>query len=375
MIDAEKSVIHIKLMKVLGLYQLLDQKCSTLIDLFAIVRFSMTLIGGLVAGVKLYTMIRTSNKIRKCLQYTSIDYLIFKDHDRDLLMEGKKRVVFITNFYTIYWICICLCWICCPMIQKKMKTIIHFKGSVQIYNYNIFNFIFFKSDNLYNKYFKIFWMIESIFVLAWCHITIAYGVLFISICITISYQLKSISLSCSQLGYSKIKSLSSELEESSVINNFKTLIEDQIRAFMFIREIYTIFQQNTILQIGLDSSLFLSQIFLFILNISKGQSIVSFQNFLLIFSAFSNIFQMLITCYLFHTINDEKEKINFALYCCNWTEMSIEYQQLILMGMRVNEAEKTKMKITTQKLINVHLFREVFQRTYSISSVFANCVF
>ncbi|XP_050536782.1 uncharacterized protein LOC126902976 isoform X4 [Daktulosphaira vitifoliae] len=289
MIDAEKSVIHIKLMKVLGLYQLLDQKCSTLIgynllkcftlleihlivllvimsvwslfwcytDLFAIVRFSMTLIGGLVAGVKLYTMIRTSNKIRKCLQYTSIDYLIFKDHDRDLLMEG----------------------------------------------------------------------------------------------------------------------LSSELEESSVINNFKTLIEDQIRAFMFIREIYTIFQQNTILQIGLDSSLFLSQIFLFILNISKGQSIVSFQNFLLIFSAFSNIFQMLITCYLFHTINDEKEKINFALYCCNWTEMSIEYQQLILMGMRVNEAEKTKMKITTQKLINVHLFREVFQRTYSISSVFANCVF
>ncbi|XP_050536775.1 uncharacterized protein LOC126902974 isoform X4 [Daktulosphaira vitifoliae] len=289
MINEEKSVIHIKLMKLLGLYQLLNQKYSTIIgynllkcftyleiqlivifvtmsvwsvlwcytDLFAIVRFSMSFVGGLVAGVKLYTMIRTSNKIRKCLQYTSIDYLIYKDHDKDLLMEV----------------------------------------------------------------------------------------------------------------------LSSETEELTVFNNFKTLIEDQLRTFRFIREIYTIFQQNTILQIALNSSLFLTLLFQFIVNISKGQPIVSFQNVLFIFTAFSNLFEMLIACYFFQIINDEKEKINFALYSCNWTEMGIEFQKLILIGMRVNDAEKTKMKITTQKLIDVHLFGEIIQRSYSILSVFANCVF
>ncbi|XP_050536774.1 uncharacterized protein LOC126902974 isoform X3 [Daktulosphaira vitifoliae] len=320
-------------------------------------------------------MIRTSNKICRCLQYTSIDYLIYKDHDRDLLMEGKKRVAFITNFYAICWISICLGWICGPMILKKMKIIIHFKDSVQIYNYNIFNLIFLKSDKLYNKYFKIFWMIESILVLAWCHVTITYGILFMSICITISYQLKCISSSCAQLGYSKIHILSSETEELTVFNNFKTLIEDQLRTFRFIREIYTIFQQNTILQIALNSSLFLTLLFQFIVNISKGQPIVSFQNVLFIFTAFSNLFEMLIACYFFQIINDEKEKINFALYSCNWTEMGIEFQKLILIGMRVNDAEKTKMKITTQKLIDVHLFGEIIQRSYSILSVFANCVF
>ncbi|XP_050536776.1 uncharacterized protein LOC126902974 isoform X5 [Daktulosphaira vitifoliae] len=247
------------------------------------------------------------------------------------------------------------------MINEE-KSVIHIKLMKLLGLYQLLN----------QKYSTI---IESILVLAWCHVTIAYGVLFMSICITISYQLKCISSSCAQLGYSKINILSSETEELTVFNNFKTLIEDQLRTFRFIREIYTIFQQNTILQIALNSSLFLTLLFQFIVNISKGQPIVSFQNVLFIFTAFSNLFEMLIACYFFQIINDEKEKINFALYSCNWTEMGIEFQKLILIGMRVNDAEKTKMKITTQKLIDVHLFGEIIQRSYSILSVFANCVF
>lgn len=51
--------------------------------------------------------------------------------------------------------------------------------------------------------------------------------------------------------------------------------------------------------------------------------------------------------------------MNFALYSSNWTQMSIKNRKLILLAMRTNDAEKTKLKISSKKIVNLEMFAYV----------------
>lgn len=51
--------------------------------------------------------------------------------------------------------------------------------------------------------------------------------------------------------------------------------------------------------------------------------------------------------------------MNFALYCSDWTEMSINYKKLMLLTNRMNNAEKLQLKITLKKVVNLELFASV----------------
>lgn len=55
----------------------------------------------------------------------------------------------------------------------------------------------------------------------------------------------------------------------------------------------------------------------------------------------------------------KKDSMNFSLYSTNWTSMSIENKKLLLFFMRMNNAEKTKIKISTSKIVNLEMFASV----------------
>ncbi|XP_025205506.1 uncharacterized protein LOC112601867 [Melanaphis sacchari] len=61
-------------------------------------------------------------------------------------------------------------------------------------------------------------------------------------------------------------------------------------------------------------------------------------------------------CYLFGSLYDQKDSIIFSLYSSNWTEMDMKCKKLILLTMRLNNANFKKLKFTTTKIINLEFF-------------------
>ncbi|XP_050536771.1 uncharacterized protein LOC126902973 [Daktulosphaira vitifoliae] len=411
------SVIHLKIMKKIGLYQYLNPNSYTIFgypllqffalieiaviifvlimsiwsllncvnDLSATVKFSMCCFGTLNIGVKMYYMYGMSDKVNACMQFTCINYMKFKGHKKNLLIKGRRKIEYIINIIALYWSIAVFFWILSPVLFTKRTVIINLNGQLQSYKYNIFNLIFLKSDKLYNKYYDIFWLIESFMMVVWCHVTIMHGVIFASTCVTINYQLKTITFSYSQLGNINKKNKNIEngfdkanintLIEEEAINNHKLIIKDQTRILRFIREAYAIFRPIAFTQLCLDSSLFISIIFIVIVNVAKGQSILTFENTLFTISALAILINLLVACILLQMISDEKDGINFALYSCNWTSMNMKFKKILLLSMCVNNAEKTRINITHQKSMNVELFGGVLQRTYTILSVLIKWVF
>lgn len=51
--------------------------------------------------------------------------------------------------------------------------------------------------------------------------------------------------------------------------------------------------------------------------------------------------------------------MNFALYSSDWTEASINYKKIILLTMRMNSAEKMKLKISLKRIVNLEMFASV----------------
>lgn len=51
--------------------------------------------------------------------------------------------------------------------------------------------------------------------------------------------------------------------------------------------------------------------------------------------------------------------MNIALYSSDWTAMSIKYKNMLLFAMRMNDAEKLKLKISLRKIVNLEMFASV----------------
>lgn len=48
--------------------------------------------------------------------------------------------------------------------------------------------------------------------------------------------------------------------------------------------------------------------------------------------------------------------MSFALYSSDWTQMDIKFKKLILLTMLVNESEKTTIKVSMKKVVNMEMF-------------------
>lgn len=51
--------------------------------------------------------------------------------------------------------------------------------------------------------------------------------------------------------------------------------------------------------------------------------------------------------------------MKFAMYCSNWTEMNLPFKKLLLYAMRMNSAERLKLKFTDKGIVNFEIFMNV----------------
>lgn len=51
--------------------------------------------------------------------------------------------------------------------------------------------------------------------------------------------------------------------------------------------------------------------------------------------------------------------MNFALYSCDWTGLSIQFKKILLFTMIVNNTENMKLQISPKKIVNLEMFANV----------------
>ncbi|KAL5233318.1 hypothetical protein ACI65C_000728 [Semiaphis heraclei] len=91
--------------------------------------------------------------------------------------------------------------------------------------------------------------------------------------------------------------------------------------------------------------------------------------------------QFFLYCYLLDRMNHERESVNFAIYSCDWMKMNIKFRTLLILTMRMNDANNLMIRASPKKVVNSQMFAnnayfgylyvlfQVISITYNVVSV------
>ncbi|KAE9544369.1 hypothetical protein AGLY_001548 [Aphis glycines] len=404
--NEDNLMINTRLMKITGLYQLLDSrtskifgqnmlKCMSLVelsimfitiviflantyyfsdDINAVMQYSILFTCDVLSILKLYVTIVKSDTIWNCIQMTSIDDLSYKYHNRSILRNGRLKSKSYSILIMFMWMNLIIFWALAPLFVTNYFLEVEVKKKIYRYRFNIMNFVFPATDQFYNENFMIYYYIEFACLIIWCHCTMNFDVLLLSTNITFKYQLKTIANSFSAFNikhYIKnnfTKNIKHH-KESELIFDFKSIIYDQQRVIENMRNIYRIFQPVVLTQLAFESIIIILLSCIIMMNYFNGISLLSAMNLRLIAAVLTFTFHIYVICYLFDNVNQQKDSINFALYSHDWTQSNAQHKILLLHAMRMNNAENLRLQVTKNRIVNFKMFTDIMRTTYSILSV------
>lgn len=235
-------MINMRLMKITGFYQLLDSrnlklfghnvfKCMSIVqitvlilvafifflniyyfsdDINTVMMYSMLITSDVLSIMKLYYILQNSNTLWNCIQMTSIDNLYYKYHDRRILEEGQSKSKSYSILIMFMWLNLMTFWALVPLFVTNYFLTIENNNKIYRYRFNILNFAFPVTDQFYNNNFKIYYWIEFTVMTLWCHCTMNFDVLLLSMNITFKYQLKTIANSFSTFNFTRYSDFKSK---------------------------------------------------------------------------------------------------------------------------------------------------------------------
>lgn len=227
-------IINLQLMKIIGLYQLLNPNATTLFgyniyklggfisilyltlniimcnisiyysqyDFTAVVRYIMFIYATFFVIIKISFLIIKSDILWNFISFTSINFLSYSGHQKYFLMNARIISLIISNVFAILWAAFIALWIFSPIVIKDSYLNIKSKNSTYMqYRYNMLNLLFPVSTQFYNDNFTVFYLFETIILTIYGYSMIVFDCLIISFCLTIVFQLRTIASSYSTLGY------------------------------------------------------------------------------------------------------------------------------------------------------------------------------
>ncbi|XP_060877188.1 uncharacterized protein LOC132950023 [Metopolophium dirhodum] len=399
----ENSIINLKFMKITGMYQLIRQSdclkifnmniykisfiaqililsISTIMNLYSIYscindvnqifHYSVMIFATNFAIYKYYFIIKNAKTIWNFAHMMSTNFLCYKDHTKEMYKVARTRCSTITLISLALWSSNVLYWSLSPILSNNSYLKVKFEDGVYNYRLNVLGLVYPVTDTFYNKYFHVFYIIETVWLILWGNIMWVFDILMISVCISIEYQLKTISESYSSLGL-KHNELTSNIKSTisvKAISDLEVLIQDQQNIYEKMKNVYQILKPFTFIQVAAESFQIILQACMILKFYFDGLlSSAYFLKFL--FPEITYSCHLFLTCYLFSIVDEQKESMNFALYSSNWTDMSIKFKKLLLLTMRMNDAENLKMKISMNRMVNMEMFADVMHTAYRIVSV------
>ncbi|KAL5239807.1 hypothetical protein ACI65C_007217 [Semiaphis heraclei] len=404
--NEQNNVFNIRLGKIVGLYQILDPgtlkyRGRNIYHIFiAFIMMYMSVISIIlnVNGVyywmddmtksidgfwkglstlyiiyRAWIVIRHSDDIWDCLSITRYDFTPSSSRYRHILDRWRERSVWLTttiislySFGGVLYTVIALVFIEDSSLVKNQN--------VPLDNYwqNVVNFILMASYKTYNAQYKKFRFVEALYIITTTILFYEFDVLLITLYCAISCQMQIICSAFESVGNKSLHDHRSSIESTDettkipnahdiVYDELKTIIMDHQAVMEKFEKVLTLFGRTMLFQIFISSIQQISLWFFFIMLFSNDDrfnaSDTDVIKMIISIPAFS--FQIFLVCYFFGNLHDQKESIIFALYSSNWTEMDMKCKKLILLTMRMNNANKKSLKFTITKIVNLEMFFKV----------------
>eukprot|EP00102_Acyrthosiphon_pisum_P025302 XP_016662512.1 PREDICTED: odorant receptor 22b-like [Acyrthosiphon pisum] len=164
-------------------------------------------------------------------------------------------------------------------------------------------------------------------------------------------------------------------DDNNTFNCYDELInriKDNQSIIKIYDDFFEILQPAILFQIIGGSYSVITLIFLTSLTYLMGFSIISIPVLKVFFGFLSVTFELFLYCYVFNHIETEKCNMNFGLYSSNWTAMDLKFKKTLLFAMNTNSSHRRVMKVTPMSIINLEMFANVMNMSYSIVSVLLN---
>lgn len=219
-------MIDMQIMKLIGFYQFLHgpkaygvffRVCITIYLLFlpsilimslyycsvnninGSVHYLICLMSTILASFKINCFRLNIQEIWNCIIAMSTDRLSYEYHDELLLDMGRNKSKSYAIFFIFIWVSSISIWILSPFFLNEYVHNIKIGDNIYHYRYNTLNWILPVTDQFYNEHFNIYYVLETLSVICGVYCSIVFDVLLISFCVSIRYQLKTISKSYSTI--------------------------------------------------------------------------------------------------------------------------------------------------------------------------------
>lgn len=154
------------------------------------------------SNYKILMILYYSKEIWKCIEVTGIKYLKYEKYNRNIFKNWRILSLRISLIYIIMSVIVVVIWIPTPLVlNSTMMTFKNIDGSYSNYRINVLNVYILLSDDVYNKYFTVFYCIEIIVLTVYVYFSMIFDILLLTICCALSSQLESVSNAISSLGY------------------------------------------------------------------------------------------------------------------------------------------------------------------------------
>ncbi|XP_060874665.1 odorant receptor 46a-like [Metopolophium dirhodum] len=419
--DDQNHVFNVTLAKLIGLYQTLDPSTTkyrgknvyrivmAFITLYiGVTGVILTLSGayywknnmplsvdcywkGIVSYAMCYSMclvVHYSNDIWNCLSITCYGLTSNSLRDRHILDGWRERSVLITTILAfVYFMSALIFFVSALALSNDKLPVKNHEGLVRNYRYNLFNLYLFVSEDTYNAHYYMFYIVEGWGVVSLLTSFFVFDVVLVTLCLAITCQLQMICTAFESVGHKSLADHPSSndcRDEKKELTNKHDLIHDELKTIIMDHQavmkkydvFLTLFKRVLLIQMVVFTIAFIITWFCFIMSFSNEERFKSSRTFIVkIFCGIPpNVFKLFATCYLFEKLHNQKDSIVFALYSSNWTEMDMKCKKLILLTMKMNNANHKKLKFTRTKIVSLEMFFKTMRDSYSVLSVLINYI-
>lgn len=190
-------IFSISILSPIGLYNLINDAIPFAFYMGTIEQFFFSI-------YKVLNIVYYSNVLWKCMINTNNKFMSCGLNNRNIFNYWQNYSAKMALIYIIMICFIILIWASCPLIfNKTIVTVRNLDGSYSIFKINIFNVYVPISDEVYNKYFTIFYIIEFIALILFITFSTIYDIFMIMICYTFVCQLEMINDGLKKLMHNK----------------------------------------------------------------------------------------------------------------------------------------------------------------------------
>ncbi|XP_060858694.1 uncharacterized protein LOC132936046 [Metopolophium dirhodum] len=338
---------------------------------------------------KMWFVIRHSNDIWNCLSITRYDFTSFGNRNRHILDRCRNRLAWFTTIYATVYFTGTISYLAITLAFSGDKSPVKSHGgSIGYYRQNAMNLYLIVSDETYNAHYYTFYFVEALFGTFMGLFFFIFDFLLVTLCFSMCCQIQIICSAFESVGHISLRDHHSPIdytdgniiispnEHELIYYEIITIIMDHQLLMKKYEDFLTLFRRVMLSHIFVSSLLVIVLWFTFIMSFSNDNrfmtsDVIVKKMFCVIPPILLQIYMM---CYLFGNIHNQKDSIIFALYSSNWTDMDMKCKKLILLMMKLNNANHKKLKFTRTKIVNLEMFFKTMGNCYTVISVLVNYI-